>query len=372
MIQAAAPAVTVASLEVDGFRNIAHLAARFCAATNVFYGDNAAGKTNLLESLHVVLLGRSQRGAADAAMVGRRHDVYRLTGTVGWGDESHDLAVACERGGRKRVTIDGVNSRTSELYGLVRAVSVGPEDSAIVAGPPSRRRSFVDMYLAQLSRRYLNTLTDYTRVVAQRNAALREGQDSSGFDPLLIEYGAEIIVARRDFLVHLASLGAGHYGAIAEGACLEVRYRPSVNGLRDDADRGEIQERFADHLISMSDRERLLGATVVGPHRDEIEIDIDGVRAREFGSQGEWRSAAIALKLAVYDLLRQREERCPVLLLDEIFAELDQKRSAALIDAFGDMGQVFLSTASRPPERLLAAGGARSFRMAAGELQESD
>jgi DNA replication and repair protein RecF len=317
----------------------------------------------------VLLLGRSQRSAGDSSMVRHEAEVYRIEGEAESAGEPHGLAVAYERGGRKRVMIDGVASRASELYELVRAVSLGPEDSVIVSGSPSRRRSFVDMHLAQLSRKYLNTLTDYARVVAQRNAALRDQHDASAFDPLLIQYGSAVIHARLCFLVLLQPLVQTYHREIAGGAELAVRYKPSVNSLSEAPDVAEIEERFANHLYSLADRERLLGATIVGPHRDEVDIEIKGTPAREFASQGECRTAAIALKLGVYELLRRDRDLCPV-LLDEIFAELDDKRAAALIDAFGQLGQVFLSTASRPPERLLADHEARRFRIADGELAE--
>lgn len=354
-------------LSITNFRNISSLDVSFSPGVNVFFGDNGSGKTNLLEAIFVLCLGRSQRTAADSVLVHNGADYYRLEGIISQDSRRQELAVAYQKSGRKKITLDGVAIKLAELFETVCAVSSGPEDSDILSGSPSVRRTFLDIYLSQYSRTYLDNLKDYHRALAQKNAALKNEMDCSAYDELLLTYGARIMKTRLEFIEALRAVALRHHADISEGEPLDLRYDPSV-GLNGDSSLETIQESFARALRQGCARERAAQVTLIGPHRDELAIAIGGYPARTHGSQGQWRTAAVSLKLAVYELLREKRKVAPVLLLDEIFAELDIKRAHGLIDAFSGYRQLFLTTASEPPEPLRANG--RRYRIRAGTVEE--
>jgi DNA replication and repair protein RecF len=359
----------IEKLATTNFRNLTGLPLAFGARANVFYGNNGSGKTNLLEAIFTLCLGRSQRGAADAVLVKAQTDFYRLEGEIGARGNSHKLAVAYQTGGRKRITIDGVPARAAELYGHSCLVAAGPDDSEILSGPPSARRLFLDLYLAQMSTRYLADLSDYQRVVVQRNAALKREMSPEPFDPLLVQYGVRVMSERAVFLQNLAVRASSAYARVTGGEPLGVVYSPKVPFDRADTRIDKLAESFQTELERQAERERSAQISLVGPHRDEIAFEICGFPARTHGSQGQWRAAAVALKLGVYELLKEKRGEPPVLLLDEIFAELDRERSARLVESFADAEQLFLTTAVEPPEALSET--ARRFRIAAGEVKET-
>ena len=356
----------IKSLSVNGFRNLSLLNIEFTAGVNIFVGDNGSGKTNLLEAIHVLCLGRSQRGAGDQVLLNNHSDVYRLEGQLTGINGSSDIAAGYQRGGRKKLTIDGLSARLSELYDRISIASSGPEDTAIISGSPSQRRTFLDIYISQLTRTYLSNLSDYQRALAQKNAALKTERDASPFDSILVELGSRIMNERCSFLSRLGSVAGRHYEKLSGGEELTIQYRSSVNFDQNQHDLKDIAASMETRLMEMQQRERVMKTAVVGPHRDDIYFAIGGLPARSHGSQGQWRSVAIALKLAVYRLLKERREQTPILLLDEVFAELDRKRATALIEAFSDFGQLFLTTALTPPELLKQQG--RIFRIAGGAI----
>lgn len=358
----------ISSLAVTNFRNFESLSVEFCPGVNIFYGSNGAGKTNLLEAICVFMLGRSQRGAADAVLTKEDRPYYRLQGIVVDSDRPTELSLAYERAGRKRVMVDGVPVKLVELYERFSAVAAGPEDTSILAGSPSVRRQFLDMYLSQYSGRYLADLTDYQKALAQKNAALKNGMDPIPFDTVLASVGSRLMSVRAGFLTEVGTHAASHYTAIAGGETLDLTYRPSVQLEYGDVDPAPIEARIVSTFEKYRERERMMKVSLVGPHRDDILFEIGGYPARTHGSQGQLRTAAISLKLAVYHLLREQRGRPPVLLLDEIFAELDNNRSTGLVNAFDGFGQLFLTTAVTPPEQLMRQS--RNFRIRTGTIEE--
>lgn len=240
--------MNITTISLTNFRNISSLRADFSEDANILYGDNGSGKTNLLEAVFVLCLGRSQRGAADGVMLRHDEDVYRIEGGIMEESWSHTVAVAYQRGTRRRITIDRVASRVAELYERFCVVSAGPEDSEILSGSPAGRRLFMDIYTSQFSRDYLGCVADYARTLSQRNAALRQESDTSPYDPLLVQYGSEVIVHRRGFISAVGELAARYYGEISGGGKLDIRYRPSVGSDPDDADITAVQATFRERL----------------------------------------------------------------------------------------------------------------------------
>lgn len=338
----------------------------FGPGVNILYGPNGSGKTALLEAIFVLCLGRSHRGATDSVMVHKSQEVYRIEGEIEADKQKYHMAVAYQLKGRKKVTQDKVAIRIQELYEIFSVVSAGPEDSNILSGPPSARRSFIDIYLSQLSTSYLDSLSKYHRVLGQKNAALKQAIDPGPYNILLVQDGAEVMWQRHKFLQKLNETTAQYYQSITEGGKMRLKYKPSFGHPSEFADIETIRQSFEGSIHENSRREALLQGSLTGPHRDEITFEIEGLAAREHGSQGEWRTAAVALKLAVYHMLKEQRNSQPILLLDEIFAELDNRRIKGLIDCFGEFGQLFLTTAQPPPA--LLSEKARNFEILDGAV----
>ncbi|MFH1373603.1 MAG: DNA replication/repair protein RecF [bacterium] len=360
--------MNIAHLSIVDFRNFTQLSANFSPTVNIFYGNNGAGKTNLLEALFVLCLGRSQRRAADIILLRHGQEVYRLEGDIECRGRSSTVAVAYQRGARRKVTIDDITVPITELYEAHAAVSLGPEDGQILSGPPSGRRSFLDIYLSQYSCSYLSHLTDYQRALLQKNACLKADGDTTPFDSLMINHGAEVMAARQRFIDRMDDLAGDYYADIAGQSRLSLTYQPSFSVDGDGTDIKTIHQSFEAALARQRQRESLLKASLTGPHRDEIMFQIGDYPARTHGSQGECRTAAIALKLAVYCWLRDARKIKPVLLLDEVFAELDRQRSEALMQSLGDFGQLFMTTAVEPPQSL--RDRSRNFRIHQANIQD--
>jgi DNA replication and repair protein RecF len=354
-------------LKVSNFRNFSQLEVAFSAGANIFHGPNGSGKTNLLEAIFVLSLGRSHRGAQEAVLLKQGETVYRVSGVIG-NDEEHEVAVAYQRGARKKITIDQVPVKIAELYERHCVVTLGPEDSAIVSGSPSTRRNFLDLYLSQSSPDYLDRLITYHKALAQKNACLKSELDPAPFNELLLDSGAAIMKHRSAFLNELQPAAAGYYADISGGGRFTLVYRPSVPMTAEPATVEQLKHAFRESLQENEARERVMKISLVGPHRDDVHLRIDDYPARTHGSQGEWRTAAIALKLAVYNLLAARRKSPPVLLLDEVFAELDQHRTEQLVNAIGKLGQLFLTTAVEPPAPWRQ--DSRRFKIINGAIRE--
>jgi len=357
----------ISSLKLTDFRNFAPLELEFTDSVNIFYGNNGSGKTNLLEAMFVLCLGRSHRGANDAVMVREGTEVYRLEGVIEHDEEAHTVAVAYQSGGRKKITIDEVSVRLADLYEQYCAVSAGPEDTDILSGSPSVRRTFLDLYLSQFSRNYLMQLIDYQRVLAQKNAALRNETTADPFNELLIPLGTSITAARASFLAKIGPISGEHYRDVSRGGGFSLQYKASVSPTAGDCDADRIRSDFTSKLQSYREREEIMKSSLIGPHRDDVVFQVGLYPARTHASQGELRTGAIALKLAVYRLLAEKRQTPPLLLLDEIFAELDDQRTAGLVKAFAGFGQLFLTTAQDPPEPLRA--NSRSFEISEGAVK---
>lgn len=360
----------IEQIVITNFRNFAKLQLEFGPGVNIFYGSNASGKTNLLEAVFVLVLGRSQRGAGDTVMLREDSDVFRLEGNIRRNSTTTHLSTAFQQGGRKKITIDHLPEKAGALYEQFCAVSLGPEDSDILSGPPSARREFLDVYLAQFSNRYITDMIDYRRVLAQKNAALKNELDPSPFEVLQVTCGARIMSARLGFLDRLRTPSAEYYASMSHGGKFSFVYQPSVKLPEATVALPEIEACYSEQLGRYRERERAMRVSLLGPHRDEIEFSIGDRSVKTFGSRGEWRTAAIALKLAVFHLLKKKRGETPLLLLDEVFAELDERRSTSLIESLEGLGQVLLTTAGTAPSDL--SGNSRVFKLADGIIVQGD
>lgn len=319
-------------LALRDFRNVTHATLDFPPEGVVIIGDNGQGKTNVLEAIYYFQLLRSMRGARDQDLIRFGAPAFHLHARVRTRAE-HELSAAFSRNGRKKVVVDGAEAkRLTSALGSLPSVVLSPRDIELVIGAPSERRRYLDIVLAVTSPRYLAALQTYRAALARRNAALRlvaRGDQSDAavavWEPAMAESGAVLIAMRAEWMRGHAPMLTALATEIGERQALEMKYVTAT--VATDDVRAELLETLA--------RKRGLdvrrGLTHVGPHRDDVALSIGGRELRTFGSAGQQRTAAIALRLLEAATIRAHEGSAPLLLLDDPFAELDVRRSAEIL-----------------------------------------
>jgi DNA replication and repair protein RecF len=350
-----AAAVRLASIALREFRNIERLDLAVPGEGLVVVGENGQGKTNLLEGVYYLQLLRSMRGARDA-------DVVRF-GAAGFHVEGRTLSgrtigVGFDRAGRrKRVTVDGATaSRLSDAIGALPSVMFSPADVELVSGAPAARRRYLDILLALTSRPYLTALQTYRGALVRRNAALRDAARTGRPDPRVSVWDAPLAEAggvlwrhRTEWVHQVAAQYEALCAAIGERGVALVRY---VSTLDPAADPASAIARALEARLGLDLRR---GMTQSGPHRDDLMLTLDGRDLRTFGSAGQQRSAAIALRMLEWETVRRACDAAPLLLLDDPFAELDARRAARILELLSDagVGQTILTVPREtdiPPE----------------------
>jgi DNA replication and repair protein RecF len=382
----AATAFVCRELRLRQFRNFPDLTLTFPPAGVAVIGDNGAGKTNLLEALYYLGIFRSFRGAPDEQLVRFGAEAFHLRGLF----ENPSTGATREIGAgyevksrRKRVTVDGAEpERIGDAIGHVAAVIFSPSDMALVAGPPAERRRFLDIVLSLAARGYLQALQRYRQVLRHRNALLKRGATPATLGPwddALVEWGSRIIAPRAAWVATHAETFARRYREIGTTVSARLAYRPGISAEDDLTEEAKVAEVFAAHLQRIAGRERDRAMTLAGPHRDDLTLLVEGpdglVDLREYGSGGQMRTAAIALRMVEAETLRAAKGRPPMILLDDVFAELDSGRSRRLLDMLDaeERGQVILTAPKESDVELRRAGGFISslepWRIAAGRVE---
>lgn len=341
-----ATAARLTRLSVRNFRNLEHVELAPPAAGWVIVGENGQGKTNLLEAIHYLQLLRSSRGARDQDVVRFGADGFHVAAEIDVGG-CHEVAVGFERAGhRKRARLDGaVPERLSDALAALPSVMFSPDDVALIAGAAAERRRYLDVMLATTSRGYLVALQTYRAALARRNAALRAAGARGGADresvdavavwePALAETGAALWRERRAWVESMQDRLESLCSEIGESAPVRMRYASTL--AADDDARDALARALEDKRGSDLRR----GLTHVGPHRDDLAITLDGRDLRVFGSAGQHRTAAIALRMLEAATVSERRGVAPLFLLDDPFAELDARRSARILSLLerGGMG----------------------------------
>jgi DNA replication and repair protein RecF len=343
----------VRSLTLDGFRSYEHLELALDDGPHVVVGRNAAGKTNLVEALVVLSSGRSHRSSSDPELVRWGADFARAAARVDVAGRSEELEVVVHAKGvgpgtRKRIRVNGVNRRATALSPLLRTVLFAPEDMLLIVGSPSLRRNLLDALVAQREPTAAAVMATYQRTLSQRNSLLRrireEGVDRrelSYWDSVIVEHGGRILDWRHETLAALARpLAEAHQEIAPDESSLALGYVSNVETGPTESHEEALRRR----LRETADKEVWNGATLVGPHRDDLVFESDGRELTEFASRGQQRTAILALKLAELDLLTQLDGHPPLLLLDDVFSELDPERRAHLVRRIGSLPQAIVTT----------------------------
>lgn len=364
--------------------------------TFILWGDNAQGKSNLLEAVYLLATTKSARASNERELIGwgAMQDplpAARVAGDLSRGGETLklDVGLVAERPDdgdensytlRKQTRVNGVPRRASAVMGTLNAVLFDPQDVDLVIGPPSSRRRYLDVTISQMNRDYLKALQRYTRILTQRNhllRAIREGKSRSSqlgvWDAPLIEEAVHIHCARRRTLEEMANAGTVIYEELAgAGESFVLKYLPNPGELGDVGNEGEdaVAEVIRARLSANVDREIAQGVTVVGPHRDDVRFEAGGRDASLYGSRGQQRTVVAALKLAEVKLLESSTGEAPVLLLDDILSELDETRRRRVLQTALGSEQAILTTTDLDRIDETVRSRARLIRVENGRLLE--
>lgn len=340
-------------LRVQEFRNILPTTLECSRRRNYLFGDNAQGKTNLIEAIYLLCLAKSFRTNEDGALVPFNKSSFLIEGDFSSAENiQRHVGIMYDQASGKKIKVDGKKlQQYSKLVGLFPIIILSANDHEITAGPPAMRRRFFNVLLSQSSSRYLDDLKHYEKVLKQRNKLLADSVSGDRsvlaqmdiWDAQLVDVGARIIAARAAIVNDINPYLGDFYRRISNQKwSLRVRYQPNAAV----GDSEDVKESFFRLLKRAAARERMQGKTLVGPHRDEFVFYISDYDLRRFGSRGEHKSALVSLKAAEAYVLQQRRQTPPILLLDDLYAELDQERSHNVLNLFDPGSQVFITGTS--------------------------
>ena len=320
----------IESIELKNYRNYGELHMDFDPGTNVLYGDNAQGKTNILEAVYVCATTKSHRGSKDREIIEFGEDESHIKMQLRKDDVPYRIDMHLKKNKTKGVAVNGIPiRRASELFGIVNVVFFSPEDLEIIERGPDARRHFIDMELCQLDPMYLFHLTKYKQVLRQRNELLKQiGLNKDLLDTLdiwnneLVKYGNYVISARKSFIDKLNDyIQEIHKNLTGQRETITLRYEPSVR-----------EEDFATQIVMSEQKDLFTGTTNIGPHRDDLSFLSEGIDFREYGSRGQKRTAALSLKLTEIKIVEEKKGEKPILLLDDVLSELDRNRQNYLLE----------------------------------------
>jgi DNA replication and repair protein RecF len=367
-------------LGLANFRSYAGLEARFGPGAHVIHGANAAGKTNLLEALALLGVGGSHRAGGDAEMIAWGADFARLDADIGAGGTgTTNLEIVLSRSGpagaRKRVRINGVGRRASQLGLTMPVVLFAPEDMLLIVGSPAGRRHALDSLVMRTMPAAAATLATYSRALTQRNNLLRAIRDGAA-DPAELRFWSEtvaregglIVSWRRATLAALAGpLAAAQQEIAPADGRLELAYLTNAEAGPDEDAEAALRRRLAE----TADKEMWNGTTLVGPHRDDVAFSLAGRDMADFASRGQQRSAILSFKLAELELVAASVGRPPLLLLDDVFSELDPQRRGHLVRRIGELPQAFVTTTSLDDLDPALVRSATTWHVRPGRLEPS-
>lgn len=332
----------IKSIELSNFRNYEHLDISFDEGTTILYGDNAQGKTNILEAAYVSGTTKSHKGSRDKEMIRFDETESHIKTIVQKNDRDYQIDIHLKKNKAKGIAINKVPiKKAADLFGILNIIFFSPEDLNIIKNGPAERRRFIDAELCQLDKIYLSDLTNYNKALNQRNKLLKDlyyhpnlKETLPVWDIQLIRYGRKIIERRRRFIQELNEIVSDIHQKISGGKEeMILNYEPDIEDIF-----------FEDELIRAKERDLKYAQTSVGPHRDDLKITVNSIDVRKYGSQGQQRSCALSLKLSEIKLVEQTIHDQPILLLDDVLSELDQNRQNYLLQAIDETQTIITCT----------------------------
>ncbi len=332
----------IKSLKIENYRNYKSEEIFFDKGTNILFGDNAQGKTNILESIFLSATTKSHKGSKSKEIISFQEEDAIIQTVISKKDIDYKVNICISRNEKRVIAINNQKvKKNSELLGLLNVVLFSPEDLSIIKNGPSERREFINLELCQLDKTYLYNLNYYNKIVSQRNKLLKDMFNDpnlkstlSIWNMQLLSYGIKIIEKRREFINELGEiLEKIHFDITGGKERIRIEYLPNVS-----------EEEMKDKLESNIEKDMILRQTTVGPHRDDIDFYINDNNVRSFGSQGQQRTVALSLKLAEIELVKKKINDMPILLLDDVLSELDSKRQVYLLDYLGDIQTIITCT----------------------------
>lgn len=332
----------IKSIELHDFRNYENMKIEFQQGINILYGDNAQGKTNILEAAFLSGTTKSHKGSKDREMIRFDQQEAHIRTLVEKGKGEYRIDLHLKKRESKGIAINGVPIRkASELFGFLNIIFFSPEDLNIIKNGPAERRRFLDAEICQLDKIYLSDLTRYNKALAQRNRLLKEIEEKEELLPTLsiwneqlVEYGKRVIRRRKLFVEELNQMISPiHENLTGEKEHLILQYEPDTK-----------EKEFEIELAAAEQRDLRQLSTSVGPHRDDLKFQINDIDIRRFGSQGQQRTSALSLKLAEIELVKKTIHEKPVLLLDDVLSELDENRQNFLLKSIGDIQTMITCT----------------------------
>ena len=361
-------------LTLDGFRNYRRQALELDESCNVIYGENAQGKTNLLEAVVYLSCGRSPRAHGDRELIGFERQDASVTGHIYSREREFTTEIQLFREKRRRMTVNGVPARTNAaLSDVLHTVFFCPEDLFLIRAGAAERRRFMDQSLCQLRPRYAEALAEYGRLYDHKTRILRDSEERPDlmellpdFNERMVRFGAVLIHYRQQFAEALARYAARHHRECSGGKeQLEIAYQTVSSVTDPSADVGVLTEQLRAHMESHQAAERASRMCLSGPHKDDLIITIDGREAKSFSSQGQTRTAALAMKLAEREIYQNATGEYPVLLLDDVLSELDPRRQEFVLNRIAG-GQVFITCCE--DDRLPVLLGGKVFHVKQGTI----
>lgn len=332
----------IESIELKNYRNYKELHMEFNQGTNILYGDNAQGKTNILEAVYVCCTSKSHKSAKDKDIIRFNQDESHIKLQVRKNEVPYRLDIHLKKNKPKGIAINGIPIRkASELFGIANVIFFSPEDLNIIKNGPSERRRFIDLELCQLNKLYVHSLVQYNKVLLQRNKLLKElffrpeyEETLDVWDMQLATYGREVIRFRRDFICRLNGIIHGiHENLSGNKEDITISYEPYAK-----------DEEFEEIIKKNRQQDMKQKTTLAGPHRDDISFMVNGIDIRRFGSQGQQRTAALSLKLSELELVKALSHDSPILLLDDVLSELDASRQNHLLSAIQNIQTLITCT----------------------------
>lgn len=343
--------LNVKTLRLINFRNYKDLFLDLNDNINIFIGKNAQGKTNLLEAVYMCATGHSFRTNRDKELISFNKKEAYVGSKVKIGENQKLIEIKLDKEGPKRIKINKLElSKQKELDSGLKIVVFSPDDLALIKGSPKERRFFIDMSISQIRPIYKYNINRYNKILSQRNSLLKSDKSKNDiinlleiFDIQLVKAGTEIIFSRIEFINKLSKIASTIHHKLTLGKeYLTLNYYSNIN--YDEATKKEIEKKLLQNIIKNRNKDIILGSTSIGPHRDDIKININNLDSRIFASQGQQRTTVLSIKLSEVEIIKMERDTYPVLLLDDVFSELDYDRRRYLINSFKNTQTLITST----------------------------